>query len=114
MSSPPGSIPNSRPVGRPVRRRTRASRRTPPTLVSTDIENFRAMVQHFTGGPTASAAGPPVPGPHLCEPSLRFGFGERQQHHVNVGNSLMAPQVDVSYLQYQQQMVPQSQHENQA
>ncbi|KAD4178194.1 hypothetical protein R6Q59_021749 [Mikania micrantha] len=33
-----------------TRRRTRASRRTPTTLLNTDTTNFRAMVQQFTGG----------------------------------------------------------------
>ncbi|KAK9059069.1 hypothetical protein SSX86_021688 [Deinandra increscens subsp. villosa] len=40
-------------VTRPVtnsRRRTRASRKTPTTLLNTDTTNFRAMVQQFTGG----------------------------------------------------------------
>nr|XP_043613562.1 VQ motif-containing protein 22-like [Erigeron canadensis] len=32
------------------RRRSRASRRTPTTLLNTDTTNFRAMVQRFTGG----------------------------------------------------------------
>ncbi|XP_057786518.1 VQ motif-containing protein 22 [Salvia miltiorrhiza] len=40
---------------RPIRRRSRASRRTPTTLLNTDTTNFRAMVQQFTGGPTAAA-----------------------------------------------------------
>lgn len=35
---------------RPIRRRTRASRRTPTTVLNTDPTNFRAMVQQFTGG----------------------------------------------------------------
>lgn len=40
-------------VSKPIRRRSRASRRTPTTLLNTDTTNFRAMVQHFTGGPAA-------------------------------------------------------------
>ncbi|XP_057541460.1 VQ motif-containing protein 22-like [Amaranthus tricolor] len=39
-------------VNKPVRKRTRASRRTPTTLLNTDTTNFRAMVQQFTGGPS--------------------------------------------------------------
>ncbi|CAN8270400.1 unnamed protein product [Cochlearia groenlandica] len=38
-------------------RRSRASRRTPTTLLNTDTSNFRAMVQQFTGGPSALAFG---------------------------------------------------------
>ncbi|KAL8474185.1 hypothetical protein ACS0TY_030155 [Phlomoides rotata] len=43
-------------VSKPIRRRSRASRRTPTTLLNTDTTNFRAMVQHFTGGPAAPFA----------------------------------------------------------
>ncbi|PWA41842.1 VQ motif-containing protein 22 [Artemisia annua] len=38
------------------RRRSRASRRTPTTLLNTDTSNFRAMVQQFTGGGNGSNA----------------------------------------------------------
>ncbi|XP_020234334.1 VQ motif-containing protein 22 [Cajanus cajan] len=40
-------------VSKPMRRRSRASRRTPTTLLNTDTTNFRAMVQQFTGAPSA-------------------------------------------------------------
>ncbi|KAL2458278.1 VQ motif-containing protein motif-containing protein 22-like [Forsythia ovata] len=46
-------------VSRPMRRRSRASRRTPITLLNTDTSNFRAMVQQFTGGPSSSFASRP-------------------------------------------------------
>ncbi|KAG7542840.1 VQ motif [Arabidopsis thaliana x Arabidopsis arenosa] len=49
--------PESRRVTKPTRRRSRASRRTPTTLFNTDTANFRAMVQQFTGGPSAVAFG---------------------------------------------------------
>ncbi|CAN8258479.1 unnamed protein product [Cochlearia groenlandica] len=43
---------DSRQTGRitkPARKRSRASRKTPTTLLTTDTSNFRAMVQQFTG-----------------------------------------------------------------
>ncbi|KAK6157054.1 hypothetical protein DH2020_011302 [Rehmannia glutinosa] len=43
-------------ISKPIRRRSRASRRTPTTLLNTDATNFRAMVQRFTGGPAATFA----------------------------------------------------------
>ncbi|XP_047947127.1 VQ motif-containing protein 22-like [Salvia hispanica] len=43
-------------VAKPARRRSRASRRTPTTLLNADAANFRAMVQHFTGGPASSVS----------------------------------------------------------
>ncbi|XP_062195108.1 uncharacterized protein LOC133898434 [Phragmites australis] len=39
------------------RKRTRASRRAPTTVLTTDTSNFRAMVQEFTGTPSAPFAG---------------------------------------------------------
>ncbi|KAK4796364.1 hypothetical protein SAY86_028690 [Trapa natans] len=60
-------------VSKPKRRRSRASRRTPTTLLSTDTTNFRAMVQQFTGGPAAhflaGASGPRPPA------TLNINFG---------------------------------------
>ncbi|XP_039062419.1 VQ motif-containing protein 22-like [Hibiscus syriacus] len=79
-------------VGKPVRRRSRASRRTPTTLLNTDTTNFRAMVQQFTGAPTAPfAAG----GSHSGGPNFGVGF------QVNPNNSLMLPPTGF-HLQYQQ------------
>ncbi|KAI4321400.1 hypothetical protein MLD38_034784 [Melastoma candidum] len=39
------------------RKRTRASRRAPTTILTTDTENFRAMVQEFTGFPAPPFSG---------------------------------------------------------
>ncbi|KAJ6843413.1 putative basic proline-rich protein-like [Iris pallida] len=39
------------PTGRPSKKRSRASRRAPTTVLTTDTSNFRAMVQEFTGIP---------------------------------------------------------------
>ncbi|KAF8086010.1 hypothetical protein N665_0639s0022 [Sinapis alba] len=49
--------PESGRVTKPARKRSRASRRTPTTLLNTDTSNFRSMVQRFTGGPSAIAFG---------------------------------------------------------
>lgn len=54
-TTPPASSglnPDGGRVVKPVRKRSRASRRTPTTLLNTDAANFRAMVQQFTGGPS--------------------------------------------------------------
>ena len=96
-------------VGKQVRRRTRASRRTPTTLLNTDTTNFRAMVQQFTGSPSAPFAS----GAHPGGPNFGFGFGGRQPH-VNPG-SLMVPSTGfhLQYQQQQQQQQPQFQQQNQ-
>lgn len=36
-------------VSKPIRRRSRASKKTPTTLLNANISNFRALVQQFTG-----------------------------------------------------------------
>lgn len=51
-ASSSGLNPDGTRVTKPVRKRSRASRRTPTTLLNTDAANFRAMVQQFTGGPS--------------------------------------------------------------
>ncbi|KAL5220914.1 hypothetical protein ABZP36_025627 [Zizania latifolia] len=48
------------PAPRGSRKRTRASRRAPTTVLTTDTSNFRAMVQEFTGIPSPPFAGPPA------------------------------------------------------
>ncbi|XP_044490049.1 uncharacterized protein LOC123214370 [Mangifera indica] len=111
-SAPSGSnLGNLSPDGRvskPVRRRSRASRRTPTTLLNTDTTNFRAMVQQFTGGPTAPFAS----GPHPGGPSgFSFGFaGGRQVQFNHPGNVIMPPGY---HLQYQAQAQAQAQAQTQ-
>ncbi|KAL1560880.1 VQ motif-containing protein 22-like [Salvia divinorum] len=81
-------IPEQGRVAKPARRRSRASRRTPTTLLNTDTANFRAMVQHFTGGPAARQL--PVPS--------RGGASASYMDHVAAGGSF-----HVQYPQQQQQ-----------
>ncbi|KAM7256008.1 hypothetical protein ACFE04_011749 [Oxalis oulophora] len=60
--------PEGRVTKTTARRRSRASRRTPTTLLNTDTTNFRAMVQQFTGGPTTASSFP-------TRPSFTFTLG---------------------------------------
>ncbi|KAL6900804.1 hypothetical protein ACP4OV_005480 [Aristida adscensionis] len=55
-SAPAGTAPPPR----GPRKRTRASRRAPTTVLTTDTSNFRAMVQEFTGVPSPPFAGAPA------------------------------------------------------
>ncbi|KAF5735664.1 mental retardation GTPase activating protein 4 [Tripterygium wilfordii] len=103
-----GGVPNLSPEGRvskPTRRRSRASRRTPTTLLNTDTSNFRAMVQQFTGGPTAPFGS--TVQQHAGVQNISFGLGPRSQAHVNNAhpNPLMAPY----HMQYQQQQFQRNQ-----
>ncbi|KAG8387087.1 hypothetical protein BUALT_Bualt03G0216900 [Buddleja alternifolia] len=83
-------------VSKPIRRRSRASRRTPTTLLNTDTTNFRAMVQQFTGGPAAPfVARPQLPsggttfnfvqqiGPSGAGAAVTPGSGFHMQYHQN-------------------------------
>ncbi|KAK9156230.1 hypothetical protein Sjap_003710 [Stephania japonica] len=77
-------------VSKPPRRR-RASRAAPTTLLNTDTTNFRAMVQQFTGVPSAAFTfGTSTTTHHgqMSGPSLSFGLAQQQQQqqqHMNVG-----------------------------
>lgn len=81
-------------VAKPIRRRSRASRRTPTTLLNTDTTNFRAMVQQFTGGPSAPYA-PTASSASASSGSglahLGFGFGPRQAHGNPTGLMVAHP-----------------------
>ncbi|XP_058727898.1 VQ motif-containing protein 22-like [Vicia villosa] len=46
--------PKSGNVSKPIRRRSRASKRTPTTLLNANTTNFRQLVQQFTGCPSTS------------------------------------------------------------
>ena len=85
-------------VAKPIRRRSRASRRTPTTLLNTDTTNFRAMVQQFTGGPSAPFAS----GSQIHATNFGYAVGvHRQGQHVNHPSPVMMP--PGYHLQYQQQ-----------
>ncbi|KAJ7960194.1 putative VQ motif-containing protein [Quillaja saponaria] len=99
VNSSGGISPEGR-ISKPIRRRSRASRRTPTTLLNTDTTNFRAMVQQFTGGPCNApfqTAG--------MSSNLEFGFGTRHQAHgqLNPNLGVMEPASAVFQLYQQQQ-----------
>ena len=95
-SSSPTAVNRSSPEGgrvsRPIRRRSRASRRTPTTLLNTDTTNFRAMVQQFTGGPSApfAAAGSHHPA------GFALGLGAGRQGFANP-SAVMVPAAPAGY-----------------
>ncbi|KAI4305529.1 hypothetical protein L6164_028893 [Bauhinia variegata] len=98
-------------VSKPVRRRSRASRRTPTTLLNTDTANFRAMVQQFTGGPS----GPFAPTASVAAADLQnlgFGLGSRDlspaRLMVSAPSGFQLRQQQQLYQQQQQQL--QNQH----
>ncbi|XP_062095469.1 VQ motif-containing protein 22-like [Humulus lupulus] len=92
---------------KPVRRRSRASKKTPTTLLNANANNFRTLVQQFTGCPTpisfANQKGPlnlnfglknATP---MIEPFRNYNY-RNQTHQPSV-----APQQNLLHLQLQQQ-----------
>lgn len=94
-------------VSKPIRRRSRASRRTPTTLLNTDTSNFRAMVQQFTGGPSAPFASGAH---HGAPPNFGFALGTNRQAHHHPA-MMLPPTGHGFHLQPQQQLLyPHHQH----
>lgn len=93
---------------KPIRRRSRASKRTPTTLLNANTTNFRALVQQFTGCPSTNGMSfgfhnnkGPI--------TLSFQHGRQQQPPTTTsfnGNPLMIhppQQADLGVLQRHQQ-----------
>ncbi|TXG48345.1 hypothetical protein EZV62_027639 [Acer yangbiense] len=82
---------------KPVRRRSRASKKTPTTLLNANTTNFRALVQQFTG----------------C-PSTPFSFGSSKKGPVNLSFGLGSNDAFGNNNQFfQQQYQPQKQFHQQ-
>ncbi|PIN06077.1 hypothetical protein CDL12_21383 [Handroanthus impetiginosus] len=80
-------------ISKPVRRRSRVSSRTPTTVLNTDAANFRAMVQHFTGAPTApfsAMSRPPSVG--ATAPTTTTAAAPASGFHVQYPNQLQQQQ----------------------
>lgn len=96
-------------VSKPIRRRSRASRRTPTTLLNTDTTNFRAMVQQFTGGPSAPFASGAH---HGAPPNFGFALGPNRQAHHHPA-MMLPPTGHGFHLQPQQQLLYPHHHHHQ-
>lgn len=86
------------PQGKPIRRRSRASRRTPTTLLNASTTNFRSLVQQFTGchNTKASSFGSQK-GP------VNLSFGNQNDHQIIGTSSRIAP-LGSEYM-YNQQII---------
>ncbi|XP_041023180.1 VQ motif-containing protein 22-like [Juglans microcarpa x Juglans regia] len=79
ISSPSGN------PSKPIRRRSRASKRTPTTLLNANTSNFRALVQQFTGCPSTAISFGNQRGP------VNLNFGKANQENQRMVTSVMAP-----------------------
>ncbi|CAN4090598.1 unnamed protein product [Withania somnifera] len=80
--------PNASSVSKPVRRRSRASKKTPTTLVNASISNFRAVVQQYTGCHTCPIKNQRGPinlsfGPQVDKRSSIIGEGSQNGYYYN-------------------------------
>ncbi|XVF46057.1 hypothetical protein PTKIN_Ptkin02bG0257400 [Pterospermum kingtungense] len=98
-------------MSKPIQKRSRASKKTPTTLLNADAKNFRSLVQQYTGcrrRSTSLSFGNPR-GPI----DINFAFGKENNYHSNdqVSTSqLFVDQNNVCYGQSQQEGHHQQQH----
>jgi hypothetical protein len=78
-------------VSKAARRRSRASKRTPTTLLNANANNFRALVQQFTGCPSAAISFGNQKGP------VNLDFGRGREENQRIISSLMAPFTNNNY-----------------
>lgn len=80
--------PKSGIVSKPIRRRSRASKRTPTTLLNANTANFRALVQQFTGCPSTTMS---TLGVHKGPITLNFqqGTSAHKSHHHNTSRVVL-------------------------
>ncbi|XP_011032036.1 PREDICTED: uncharacterized protein LOC105130986 [Populus euphratica] len=71
-------------VSKPVTRRSRASKKTPATLINASTANFRALVQQFTGCPPSTSISF---GGHKGPINLNFGLGSAQNHSCDTAET---------------------------
>jgi len=107
-TSPPPTMPSSESnsisscqltpkgnVSKPIRRRSRASKRTPTTLLNANTTNFRALVQQFTGCPTTAMS---TLGVHKGPITLNFQKGSSEHKiHQNTSTRAVLPFSGRSY-----------------
>lgn len=82
-------------MSKPIRRRSRASKKTPTTLLNANANNFRALVQKFTGCPKDSLSLADQKGPlnlnfglknatPIVQPDLRNHYDYRPESQTEV------------------------------
>ncbi|KAK6240328.1 hypothetical protein SCA6_005717 [Theobroma cacao] len=80
-------------VSKPTRRRSRASKRTPITLLKADAKNFRSLVQQFTGCRRRSTS--ISFGSQRGPVNINFAVGTEHDHHsTNPASALSQPFVE--------------------
>ncbi|CAJ2637672.1 unnamed protein product [Trifolium pratense] len=92
-------------VSKPIRRRSRASKRTPTTLLNANTTNFRQLVQQFTGCPSTNLAAAGSLGVHKGPITLNFQQGSKQNIQQDQSTARLMPQFSsTSYNQVHHQV----------
>ncbi|XVE48452.1 hypothetical protein DITRI_Ditri01bG0003500 [Diplodiscus trichospermus] len=92
-------------ISKPIRKRSRASKRTPTTLLNADSKNFRSLVQQFTGcrrRSTSISFGKPR-GPVSINFSLGKKHDYRSTDHASISQPLVGNNICSGQSQLQQQ-----------
>ncbi|KAK6254226.1 hypothetical protein QUC31_015946 [Theobroma cacao] len=84
---------------KPIRRRSRASKKTPTTLLNANTSNFRALVQQFTGCPSAPLSQGSRRGPI----NLNFAVGSERNQRGIATSIMSASGNDYNYYQQSHQ-----------
>ncbi|XP_044496002.1 GATA zinc finger domain-containing protein 11-like [Mangifera indica] len=94
-------------VSKPIRRRSRASKKTPTTLLNANANNFRSLVQQFTGCPSSTSFSF---GSKKGPVNLSFGLGnEQNQRYETYGTAVFGNSQFYSDNQQSQQLRRQDQ-----
>ncbi|XWS40475.1 hypothetical protein CRYUN_Cryun18bG0143100 [Craigia yunnanensis] len=91
---------------KPIRRRPRASKKTPTTLLNANTSNFRALVQQFTGCPSA----PLSPGNRRGPINLNFALGSERNESGTATSIKSASGNDCYYQQSHQEQLRQQEN----
>lgn len=98
--------PSSTTTSKPIKRRSRASKRTPTTLLNANAKNFRALVQQFTGCPSTPMSFRNQRGPV----NLNFGLKNATPLPPTLGNHNYHRHHQQQY--YDQTVQPQQQQQS--
>lgn len=92
-------------ISKPIRRRSRASKRTPTTLLNANTTNFRQLVQQFTGCPSTALSSSSSLGVHKGPITLNFQQGSSKQNvQHDTAARLMSQLSSTSYNQVHHQV----------
>ncbi|CAI9772776.1 unnamed protein product [Fraxinus pennsylvanica] len=104
-------VPKSGSINKPIRKRSKASKKTPTTLLKADTTNFRALVQQFTGCRSARAYKGPI-NLNFAVPTQHNDFNETSTVSPR-GHNYNTQKTHEQHQNYQQKLEVEKFHEDQ-